>query len=74
MKMKNWRMVVNLVDLVSDNKFGVVALQFETYYQLNGKYVWNNKVNAWVDWLHDMWNNGQVSLSEYRYLIGVDME
>ena len=66
--------MIGLSELIRDNKYCSIALQFETYYQVNGKYVWSNKVNAWIDWIHDMWNNGQVNLSEYRFLVCIDVE
>ena len=74
MKVKNWRMVMNLVDTVIDTPHYMTALQFETYWNTSGKYHWNSKTNGWIDWIHDKWNSGLINLEEYRFLINVNVE
>ena len=64
---------MNLVDLVIDTPYHTIGLQFETYWNTSGKYIWNNKTNGWIDWIHDKWNSGLINLEEYRYLINVDV-
>ena len=65
---------MNLVDLVIDTPYHMIGLQFETYWNKVGKYLWKNKTNGWIDWIHDKWNSGLINLEEYRYLINVDVE
>ena len=67
-------MVMNLVDLVIDTPYHMIGLQFETYWNTSGKYLWKNKTNGWIDWIHDKWNSGLINLEEYRYLINVNVE
>ena len=53
---------------------GIITVQFEMYWDTNGKHIWNSKINAWIDWIHDNWNSGLINLEEYRYLINVDVD
>jgi len=50
------------------------ALKFEVYWNTQGKYNWNKKHNAWINWLHGQWNQGLISVSEYRVLINIEFE
>lgn len=50
------------------------SIKFEIYWNLNGQYNWNNKHNAWINWLHTKWNTGLLNITEYRYLINVEFE
>ena len=62
---------MNLVDTVIDTPHYMTALQFETYWNRTGKYLWKNKTNGWIDWIHDKWNSGLINLEEYRFLIKI---
>ena len=64
---------MSIVDLL-DSKFFTIGISFETYWQTNGKYHWHNKTNAWVDWIHDKWNSGLISIEEYRELLSVNVD
>lgn len=55
-------------------EYGIIVTQFETYWNKVGKYLWKNKTNGWIDWIHDKWNSGLINLEEYRFLINVDVE
>ena len=65
--------MVKFTDLLDTNHF-TTAVAFETYWQTAGRYHWNNKTNGWVDWIHDKWNSGLISIDDYRYLICVDFD
>ena len=63
--------MVKFTDLLDTNHFNT-AVSFETYWQTSGRYHWHNKTNGWVDWIHDKWNTGLISIDDYRYLICVE--
>ena len=54
-------------------EYGIIVAEFETYWDTDGKHIWNNKTNGWVNWIHENWESGLINLEEYRYLINVDI-
>lgn len=44
-----------------------MKIQFDSYWNLTGKYHWNSKQNGFIDWLHNKWNSGLINITEYRW-------
>ena len=65
-------MFIRKFESLLETGYFTTAVSFETYWQTSGRYHWHNKTNGWVDWIHDKWNTGLISIDDYRYLICVE--
>jgi hypothetical protein len=64
---------MKFIDLLDTEHF-MVAIKFQTYWSTNGMFRWEHKANGWITWLHEMWVNGYIHTTDYRYLVNVDVE